>query len=66
MYFGPECELLLQRECEKDVHQVTLECFGFYITATEETKKRLPVNHEFFGNLKFIEPNNALTGDGRS
>ena len=62
VYLGPECEQLLQslpRECEKDVHQVRLKCLEFYIKATEEMIKRLPMHNEFFGNLKFIEPSIA-------
>lgn len=69
VYLGPECEQLLQtlpRECEVGIHQLRRKCLDFYITATEEMKKRLPIQDEFFENLKFIEPNIALTTAGRT
>lgn len=62
VYLGTECESLLQtinnENCENNIRK---NCLRFYQTALTETKKRLPLNNDFFDNLNFISIPEALS-----
>ncbi|XP_063244623.1 uncharacterized protein LOC134545381 [Bacillus rossius redtenbacheri] len=69
IYLGPECKKFLQslpEDCASSVQQFRLKCLEFYICATDEMKKRLPLDSELFREMKFVDPAVALEKSERN
>lgn len=66
---GSECEEYLSELVKKGHANVTTiirqNCLQFYITAAEEIRKRLSVNHVFLYKLKVFQPNIVLFYNNR-
>ena len=64
---GVECEKylndLLMQGHKDEVTTVRKNCLSFYVTAAEEIRKRLPVDHIFLSKLNVFSPSMALFHD---
>lgn len=66
LFVGAECQELLNSQSEENVKKFKEKCQNFYITTDEEIIQRLPVNDNFFKEMKFLDPEIAPNSTNRT